>query len=69
MPDDPLKSRAVAPSEAALLTTERVPHGTLSPERMREVLGHLADVTYDSARVHDVITHRVQKDLGLSTTE
>jgi hypothetical protein len=100
MADDPVKSRAVAQSEADPLAagqsapnpgsplageeqvdhpnascspqeesaTERVPHGTLSPERMREVLRHLAG-TYDSVEVQDVIARRIQKDLGLSTGE
>ncbi len=109
MSDDPLKLRAVPPSDPGLLAadrsarhpgnslagegnveqchvpganvevpmvlrslpeesgTEQVPQGTLSPERMREVLRRLADTTYDSAQVHDVIARRIQKDLGLST--
>jgi hypothetical protein len=47
--------------------TEWVPQGTLSPERMDEVLRRLADGTYDSTEVRDVIARRIQKDLGLST--
>jgi hypothetical protein len=48
---------------------ERVPVGTLSPERMRDVLRRLADNVHDSTEARDVIARRVQKDLGLSTTE
>ena len=46
--------------------TERVPQGTLPPERMREVLRRLAENVYDSTEVRDVIARRVQRDLGLS---
>ena len=48
---------------------ERVPEGTLSPERMRDVLRRLADNGYDSTEARDVIARRVRKDLGLSTRE
>ena len=44
---------------------ERVPQGTLPPERMREVLRRLADNVYDRPEVQDVIARRVQRDLGL----
>jgi hypothetical protein len=49
--------------------TERVPQGTLPPERMREVLRRLADNAYDSPEAQDVIARRVQRDLGLSARE
>jgi hypothetical protein len=45
--------------------TERVPQGTLPPERMREVLRRLADNAYDSPEAQDVIARRAQRDLGL----
>jgi hypothetical protein len=48
-------------------TMERVPQGTLSPERMRQVLRRLADGTYVSPQAQDVVARRIQKDLGLST--
>jgi hypothetical protein len=48
---------------------EQVPEGTLSPERMRDVLRRLADNVYDSIEARDVIARRVRKDLGLSTRE
>jgi hypothetical protein len=109
MSTDPVKSRAVSPSDSGLLSAggsarhtgspvaseehveqrdetganvmipttlrdlpedsaaERVPQGTLAPERMDEVLRRLADGTYDSTEVQDVIARRIQKDLGLST--
>ena len=109
MPDEPLKSQAVPPSDAGLLATARsaghpdspvaseenvdhrdetganiklptalrnlpeesamegVPQGTLSPERMRQVLRRLADGTYFSPQAQDVVARRIQKDLGLST--
>jgi hypothetical protein len=49
--------------------TERVPQGTLPPERMREVLRRLAENVYDSAEAQDVVARRVRKDLRLSTRE
>jgi hypothetical protein len=52
------------PEESAM---ERVPQGTLSRERMDEVLRRLADGTYDSAEARGVIARRIQKDLGPST--
>ena len=45
--------------------TERVPQGTLPPERMREVLRRLADNAYDSAEAQDVIARRALRDLRL----
>jgi hypothetical protein len=51
------------PEESAM---EGVPQGTLSPERMRQVLRRLADGTYLSPQTQDVVARRIQKDLGLS---
>jgi hypothetical protein len=45
--------------------SERVPQGTLPPERMRELLRRLADNVYDSPEGRDVIARRVRRDLGL----
>jgi hypothetical protein len=45
--------------------TERVPQGTLPPERMREVLRRLADNAYDSAEAQEVIARRALRDLRL----
>jgi hypothetical protein len=47
--------------------TERVPQGTLPPERLREVLRRLAENAYDRAAAQDVVARRVLKDLRLST--
>ena len=44
--------------------TERVPQGTLPPERMQEVLRRLTDNVYDRPEVRDAIARRVQRDLG-----
>ena len=48
---------------------DRVPEGTLSPERMREVLRRLDQDQYSSAEVQDKVAHAVLRDLGLSRTE
>ena len=48
---------------------DRVPQGTLSPERMREVLRRLDQDQYSSAEVQDKVAHAVLRDLGLSRTE
>ena len=45
--------------------TERVPQGTLPPERMREVLRRLAENAYDNAETQGVVASRVLKDLRL----
>jgi hypothetical protein len=59
---DPLKSSA-PPGE------NRVPVGTVSPERMREVLRRLDQGHYDSPEVQDKVALAVLQDLGLSRTE
>ena len=46
-----------------------VPQGTLSSERLQEVLRRLNSEFYDSPEVRQHIAHRVQSDLGHSTTE
>jgi hypothetical protein len=48
---------------------DRVPEGTVSPERMREVLRRLDQDHYSSAEVQDKVTQAVLRDLGLSRTE
>jgi hypothetical protein len=55
MSGDPLKSNA--------LPANRVPEGTVSPERMREVLRRLAQDHYSSAEVQDKVAHAVRQDL------
>ena len=77
---DPLKSNAlpfdrVHPSAASPNPVDgteeanRVPEGTVSPGRMREVLRRLAQDDYSSAEVQDKLAHAVLQDLGLSKTE
>jgi hypothetical protein len=53
----------------ATAEADRVPEGTLSPERMREVLRRLDQDQYSSAEVQDKVAHAVLRDLGLSRTE
>jgi hypothetical protein len=48
---------------------DRVPEGTISPERMREVLRRLDQDQYNSPDVQDKVAHAVLRDLGLSRTE
>jgi hypothetical protein len=48
---------------------DRVPEGTVSPERMREVLRRLDQGHYSSTEVQDKVTHAVLQDLGLSRME
>jgi hypothetical protein len=48
---------------------DRVPEGTISPERMREVLRRLDQDQYNSAEVQDKVAHAVLRDLRLSRTE
>jgi hypothetical protein len=48
---------------------DRVPEGTMTPERMSEVLRRLQTDHYNSAEVRDKVAHEVRKDLGLSRTE
>jgi hypothetical protein len=79
MSGDPLKSTALprdrvhlsAASHRLVEGTEeanRVPEGTVSPERMREVLQRLAQDHYSSAEVQDKVMHAVLQDLGLPRT-
>ena len=76
---DPLKSNAPpldrghisAATHSLVDGTEeanRVPEGTVSPERMREVLRRLAQDHYSSAEVQDKVAHAVLQDLRLSRT-
>ena len=83
MPVDPPKSNAppnedpdrCGPTSDAPCPVERadeadrVPVGTISPERMREVLRRLDQDQYDSAEVQNKVAHAVLRDLGLSRTE
>ena len=55
---DPLKSNA--------LPLDRVPEGTVSPERMREVLRRLDQDYYSGAEIQDKVAHAVLQELGLS---
>jgi hypothetical protein len=48
---------------------ERVPGGTVSAERMREVLRRLESDHYNSAEVRDKVAQAVRQDLGLSKAE
>ena len=78
---DPLKSNAPPPldhgyASAASHTlvdgteeANRVPEGTVSPERMLAVLRRLQQDYYCSAEVQEKMAHAVLQDLGLSRTE
>jgi hypothetical protein len=46
-----------------------VPHGTLDPERLREVLRRLSGEFYQGAEVRNAVAAGVRRDLGLTTTE
>lgn len=49
---------------------DRVPHGTLSAERMRDILRRLASDHYQhDADVAEAVARGVRRDLGLSTAE
>jgi hypothetical protein len=48
---------------------DRVPEGTISPERMREVLRRLDQDHYGGPEVQDKVAQAVLQDLGLSRTE
>jgi hypothetical protein len=77
---DPLKSNTLpldrvhlsAASHTLVDGTEeanRVPAGTVSPERMREVLRRLDQDHYSSAEVQEKVAQAVLQDLGLSRAE
>ena len=61
---DPPKSNAV-PNE----DPSRVPEGSLSSERLCEVLRRLAQDHYGSPEVQDKVAQAVLQDLGLLRTE
>ena len=65
---DTPKSNAV-PNEDPRDEADRVPEGTVSPERIREVLRRLNRDHYRSAEVQDKVAHAVLQDLGRSRTE
>jgi hypothetical protein len=80
MSGDPLKSNALPhdrlqPSAASHSLVDgtdeanRVPEGTVCPERMLLVLRRLQQDYYSSAEVQDKVVQAVRKDLGLSRTE
>jgi hypothetical protein len=48
---------------------DSVPEGTVSPERIREVLRRLDRDHYSSTEVQDKVALAVLRDLGLSRTE
>jgi hypothetical protein len=77
---DPLKSNALpldrvnlsAASHSRVGGTEeadRVPEGTVSPERMREVLRRLDQDYYSGAEIQGKLAQAVHQDLGHSRTE
>jgi len=69
---DPLKSSALPHADPGVDWTDeanRVPEGTMSPERMRAVLRRLQQDYYSNAEVQDKVAHAVRQDLGLSRTE
>ena len=76
MSGDPLKSNALPHDRVQLSAAshrpvdgtadaDRVPEGTISPERMREVLLRLDQNHYSSTEVQDRVAHAVRQDLGL----
>lgn len=48
---------------------DRVPQGTIDPERLRQVLRRLSGEFYQGAEVRDAVAAGVRRDLGLTTTE
>jgi hypothetical protein len=48
---------------------DRVPEGTIAPERMRDVLRRLESGHYDSDEVRATIALRARQDLGLPNAE
>jgi hypothetical protein len=77
MSGDPLKSNALPRDRVHLSAApqslvegieeaNRVPEGTVCPERMREVLRRLAEDHYSSPEVQDKVANAVLQDLGLS---
>jgi hypothetical protein len=62
-------SEALHPGAPPTDDADRVPEGTVSPERMREVLRRLDQDHYGSTEVQDKVAHAVLQDLGLSRTE
>jgi hypothetical protein len=83
MSDDPPKSNALpnegpgrsGPTRDALRPVDRtdeadrVPEGTITAERMREVLLRLDQGHYSSTEVQDKVAHAVLQDLSRSRTE
>jgi hypothetical protein len=59
----------VHPTVESSSEADRVPEGTVSPERMREVLRRLDQGHYGSPEVEDKVAQAVLRDLGLSRTE
>ncbi len=50
-------------------TADAPPHGTLSADRLREVLERLKSNFYDRPEVRDQIARRLAQDLGSQPTE
>ena len=48
---------------------DRVPQGSIDPERLRLVLRRLAGEFYQGAEVRDAVAAGVRRDLGLTITE
>ena len=48
---------------------DRVPEGTITAERMREVLRRLDQGHYSSTEVQDKVAHAVLQDVGRSRAE
>jgi len=66
MSRDPLKSRALPPTDPPTVTGDEagaVPQGTVSPERMHTVLRRLADGFYDRAAVRMEVARRIASDI------
>ena len=70
--DSGVSGRASAASRSLVDRTDeanRVPEGTVSPERMRAVLRRLQQDYYSNAEVQDKVAHALRQDLGLSRAE
>ncbi len=57
---------SVDPPKSNALPLDRVPEGTVLPERMREVLRRLDQDYYSGAAIQDKVAHAVLQELGRS---
>ncbi len=60
---DKVELSSAAQQLRELAATNRLQSNTLSPERMKQILGRIADGFYDSPEVIDELARRVETDL------